>query len=83
MEYAHKKSVVPFAFIGIPRSSTTYTYPIITSNSTLEARLGRFYLGTYSRVVEVREYQISYFAFSYSMMCISFYALCFIGSCFS
>ena len=47
MKYAHKKSVAPFAFIGILRSSTTYTYPTITSNSTLNARLGRCYLGKY------------------------------------
>ena len=47
MKCAHKKSVVLFAFIGILRSSTTYTYPTITSNSTLNARLGRYYLGKY------------------------------------
>lgn len=48
MRNAHKKSVVPFAFIGILRSSTTYTYPITTSNSTLNARLGRLHLDKYS-----------------------------------
>jgi len=48
LTYAHKKSVVPFAFIGILRSSTTYTYPTTTSNSTLNARLGRFHLDKYS-----------------------------------
>ena len=55
--------------------------PITTYKPTRNAGAPSHSLELVFEVVEVSKYQISYFAFSYSMMCILNYALCFIGIC--
>ena len=40
------------------------------------------FLEVFLKVSKFQDIQISYFAFSYSMMCIPNYALCFIGNMF-
>ena len=81
---ARKKSVEPFAFIGIFEVFDYLTFPITTSKA--HAIGGSVVALLWECLVEIVEVSkipvLSYFAFSYFMMCILNYALCFIGICF-
>ena len=84
MRCAHKKSVEPFAFIGI---FEVFDYPVFPNYNVKAHAIGgsvvALLLETPFESVEVSKIPVlSYFAFSYSMMCILIYALCFIGNIF-
>ena len=83
MKNAHKKSVEPIAFIGIFEVFDYLTFPITTSKAhAIGGSVVALLRECQFEVVEVSKIPVlSYFAFSYSMMCILIYALCFIGIC--
>ena len=80
MKNAHEKSVEPFAFIGCSEVLDYLNLPITTYKPTLTAGAPSLHSGRLLKVSKFQNNQISYFAFSYSMMCILNYALCFIGN---
>ena len=80
MRNAHKKSVAFSPSSDVLRSSTTY-YPQLQRTSPRITRNAVALSGDKLKVSKFQDIQISYFAFSYSMMCILIYALCFIGIC--
>ena len=75
-----KKSVEPSSSSVLLRSWTTFTTQLQRIKPTLNSGSAVACLGGDLKVSKFQKYQISYFAFSYSMMCILNYALCFIGN---
>lgn len=82
LKYTHKKSVALLVFIGTFEVLDYLLSPITTYKSTPKRESCRLSLEIILKVSKFQKYQINYFAFSYSMMCILIYALCFIGNMF-
>lgn len=83
MKNAHKKSVEPLVFIGCFAVLDNLPFPITTYKPTLNSGSAVALFWEWGlKVSKFQNIQISYFAFSYSMMCILNYAICFIGSYF-
>ena len=78
MTNAHKKNVDLYVFIGSPEVLDYLFSPITTYKPTLESGSAvALVWGKFLKVSKFQENQISYFAFSYSMMCIKIYAVLF------
>ena len=75
LKNAHKKSVEHFVFIGTFEVFDYLYTPITTYESTQKRESRRLGLECNLKVSKFQKYQISHFAFFYSMMCILIYAL--------